>query len=156
MLDAIDLYRLARALHLRGVPLVPRVLRKLTLYLHASFVPYEAVIGEGTELGYGGLGVVIHPEARIGQSVFIGPHVVIGGRSQRVGAPQIGDYVLIGAGAKVLGPIRIGRRAVIGANAVVLADVADGAVMVGAPARQLRIVDSPGRWWDFEASARSA
>ncbi len=153
MLDALDLYRLARALHLRGVPLLPRVIRKATLYLHGSFVPYEAQIGEGTELGYGGLGVVIHPGAVIGRDVFIGPHVVIGGRSQKPGAPRIDDHVLIGAGAKVLGPIHVGRSSVIGANAVVVGDVAEGAVMVGAPARQLRIVERTGRWWDFDAAA---
>ncbi len=153
MLDALGLYRIARLLHRSGVPLVPRVLRKLTLYLHNSFVPYEAEIGEGTRLGYGGIGIVIHPEAVIGRSVFIGPHVVIGGRSRKAGAPLIDDDVLIGAGAKVLGPIHGGRRAVIGANAVVLSDVPEGAVMVGAPAHQTRIVDQPGRWWDGEATA---
>ncbi|HUB07758.1 MAG TPA: serine acetyltransferase [Myxococcales bacterium] len=152
MLDAMDLYRVARALHVRGVPVLPRVLRKLTMYLHGSFVPYEAAIGAGTELGYGGLGVVIHPDASIGRSVFIGPHVVIGGRSQRSGAPRIDDDVLIGAGAKVLGPIHVGERSVIGANAVVVSDVAAGAVMVGAPARQLRVVDTPGRWWEFDGA----
>jgi serine O-acetyltransferase len=150
MLDAMDLYRVARALHVRGVPVLPRFLRKLTMYLHGSFVPYEAEIGAGTELGYGGLGVVIHPDASIGRSVFIGPHVVIGGRSQRSGAPRIDDDVLIGAGAKVLGPVHVGERSVIGANAVVVSDVAAGAVMVGAPARQLRVVDTPGRWWEFD------
>lgn len=152
MLDAMGLYRLARRLHGLGVPLAPRLLRKLTLYLHNSFVPFEAQIGEATELGYGGMGVVIHPAARIGRGVFIGPQVTIGGRAGLRGAPTIGDHVLIGAGAKVLGPITIGARAVIGANAVVVRDVGEGAVMAGAPARQLRVVTLPGRWWADEAS----
>jgi serine O-acetyltransferase len=51
--------------------------------------------------------------------------------------------VQIGVGAKVLGPIRIGRGAVIGANAVVLHDVPPGAVVVGIPARVLRIEQPP-------------
>ncbi len=127
--------------------MAPRLLRRLTLYLHSSFVPFEAEIGEGTELGYGGMGVVIHPDARIGRGVFIAPQVTIGGRSGLPGVPSIGDDVLIGTGAKVLGPIRIGARSVIGANAVVVRDVPEGAVVAGAPARQLRVVDLPGRWW---------
>jgi serine O-acetyltransferase len=156
VLDAMDFYRMARAMHLRGVPLLPRILRRATLYLHSSFVPYEAQIGEGTELGYGGLGVVIHPGARIGRRVFIGPHVVIGGRSQKEGAPRIDDDVLIGAGAKVLGPIHVARSAVIGANSVVLDDVPEGAVVAGAPAHQIRVVDRPGRWWDLDAATSGA
>lgn len=151
-MDAMSLYRLARRLHGFGVPLAPRLLRKLTLYLHGSFIPFEAEIGLATELGYGGMGVVIHPEARIGRGVFIGHQVTIGGRSGLSGAPSIGDDVLLGAGAKVLGPITVGARAVIGANAVVVHDVREGAVMVGAPAREVRVVALPGRWWADQAS----
>ncbi len=148
MFDAMTLYRAARSLHRAGLPLAPRILRRLTLYLHNSFIPYEAEIGEGTELGYGGMGVVIHPQARVGRRVFIGPQVTIGGRSRKPGAPEIGDDVLIGAGARVLGAIHVGARAVIGANAVVIEDVEPGAVVAGVPARCVRVVDLPGRWWE--------
>ena len=64
---------------------------------------------------------------------------MIGGRSHIYEVPVIEDLVEIGVGAKVLGPIRVGRGAVIGANAVVLHDVPPGAVVVGIPARVLRI-----------------
>ncbi len=70
---------------------------------------------------------------------MIGPGVVIGGRSEIYEVPVIEDDVQIGVGAKVLGPIRVGRGAVVGANAVVLHDVPPGAVVVGIPARVLRI-----------------
>ncbi len=52
---------------------------------------------------------------------------------------RIGDRVTIGAGAIVLGPITVGDDAVIGAGAVVVDDVPDGAVVVGNPARVVRI-----------------
>lgn len=45
----------------------------------------------------------------------------------------------IGAGAIVLGPVTVGDDAVIGAGAVVVDDVPDGAVVVGNPARVVRI-----------------
>ncbi|MDY7230725.1 serine O-acetyltransferase [Hyalangium rubrum] len=136
--DAMTLYRLARKLHLRGVPLVPNLLRKAIYYLHSSYIPYEAEIGEGTQVGYGGIGVVVHKATRMGRHCLISQQVTIGGRSGLEGAPIIGDYVRIGAGAKILGNIRIGDFAVIGANAVVLKDVPPATVVAGVPARELR------------------
>jgi serine O-acetyltransferase len=113
-------------------------LRKLIFYLHSSALPLEVEIGEGTQLGYGGLGVVIHPQAQIGENCLISQQVTIGGRSGMQGAPKIGNYVRIGAGAKILGPITIGDFASVGANAVVLKDVGPGMVVAGVPARELR------------------
>jgi serine O-acetyltransferase len=138
MINAIDLYRTARFLHLQGVPVAPRLLRKVLQYLHGSYIPPEAEIGPGCELGYGGLGVIIHPQTRIGRNVFISPQVTLGGRSQLDGAPVVEDNVVIGTGAKILGPIRIGEGARIGANAVVIADVRPGATVAGVPAREIQ------------------
>jgi serine O-acetyltransferase len=145
MLDTLTFQRAAHWLHGRGHPLTARVVTRCARHLFGSHVAPEAVIGAGTELGYGGLGIVIHKDARLGKEVIVSPGVVIGGRGGRPGAPEIGDRVQIGAGAKVLGPIRIGDDAVIGANAVVLHDVAAGDTVVGIPAhrieRRLKVVD---------------
>ena len=48
---------------------------------------------------------------------------------------MLGDDVEVGAYAQILGGVRVGRGAKVGAMAVVLADVPDGAVAVGNPAR---------------------
>ena len=148
--DAMIWYRAGRRLHQLGVPVLPKLLRKLTYLLHSSHVPCEAEIGEGTELGYGGIGVVIHQGSKIGRHCLISQQVTIGGRSGLHGAPVIGDYVRIGAGAKILGPVRVGDFAVIGANAVVLKDVAEGAVVAGVPARELRRAADPVASWAKE------
>jgi acetyltransferase-like isoleucine patch superfamily enzyme len=50
----------------------------------------------------------------------------------------IGDGAWLGENVVVLPGVRIGRGAVVGANAVVTTDVADHAVVVGAPAREVR------------------
>ena len=98
------------------------------------FLPGSATLGEGVKAGYGGIGIVVHKQARIGARTIIGPGVVIGGNGAQLGVPEIGEDVLIGAGAKLLGPIRVGNRCRIGANAVVLTDVPDDCVAVGVPA----------------------
>jgi acetyltransferase-like isoleucine patch superfamily enzyme len=51
---------------------------------------------------------------------------------------KLGDNVWLGTGAKVLDGVRVGSDVVVGANAVVNADLPDGAVAVGVPARVLR------------------
>jgi serine O-acetyltransferase len=135
MLDALSFYRLAHTLHQAGFRRIAQALTKISRIAFSAHVPAGATIGERCELGYGGLGIVIHSDAVIGNDVLISPGVVIGGRSELKGVPVIEDGVKIGCGAKVLGPIRIGAGANIGANAVVVHDVAPGDTVVGIPAR---------------------
>jgi serine O-acetyltransferase len=148
MLDALTFQRAAHLLHRRNHPLVARLVTRVARHLFGTYLSPKTEIGAGTELGYGGIGVVIHAEARLGRDVLVSPGVVIGGRSGMPGAPAIGDRVKIGAGAKLLGPITIGEGAYIGANAVVIHDVAPGDVVVGIPARpierRLKVVDGSG------------
>lgn len=137
-MSAIRLYRLARYLQKRRVPLIPWVLEKTILFVFRCVVPLKCDIGEGTELGYGGIAVVIHERVRIGKNVMISPCVTIGGRSNIYDVPIIEDDVFIGVGAKILGNVTIGKGATVGANAVVLDSVPPGSVAVGVPARVIK------------------
>jgi serine O-acetyltransferase len=99
----------------------------------SSDVPLNVEIGVGLLMPHP-VGIVIHPDAKIGPNCLIFQHVTLGTRSSRKGLPLIGGHVDIGAGARILGGVRIGNHALIGANAVVLTDVPDGAAAVGVPA----------------------
>jgi serine O-acetyltransferase len=139
----LAIHAVAHWLWKHKIPVIPRVLSVLNRLIFATQLPASTRLGKGVRLNYSGLGTVIHARAVIGNNVEVGPGVVIGGRSKLYEVPVIEDDVQIGVGAKVLGPIRVGRGAVIGANAVVLHDVPAGAVVVGIPARVLRIEQPP-------------
>src|SRR5687767_3616276 len=135
----LAIHAVAHWLWKHKVPVIPRMLSVINRLVFATQLPASTQLGKGVRLNYSGLGTVIHARAVIGNNVEVGSGVVIGGRSKLYEVPVIEDDVQIGVGAKVLGPIRVGRGAVIGANAVVLHDVPPGAVVVGIPARVLRI-----------------
>ena len=135
MFNPVPYYRLARWLHLRGIPLLPRIIEKLSFLVFHCYIPYQAEIGEGCEVGYWGVGVVIHPRVKMGRNVFVSNGVTIGGRNELWGVPRIEDDVFIATGAKVLGDVTVGHGSIIGANAVVIRSVPPRCIAVGVPAR---------------------
>lgn len=79
MLNAISLYRVSRWLYLHHIPVLPKLITLLIFLIYNSKVPYQAEIGAGTKLGYGGIGVVIHADSVIGSNCIISQQVTIGG-----------------------------------------------------------------------------
>lgn len=121
------------------IPFIPSLLNKLIIRLgFGCQIGVTTKLGKGVDLGYGGLGVVIHGRSVIGDKVSIGTGVTIGGTNQQYDVPVIGDNSMIASGAKILGPIKIGKNTVIGANAVVLTDIPDNCVAVGIPAKIIK------------------
>jgi serine O-acetyltransferase len=135
----IFIHRIIFTLHTLKIPILPKIINKIFIRLL-----FGCQIGEGTnlgnnvELGYGGLGIVIHERAVVGNRVSISPGVTIGGTSRKHGVPHIKDNCIIYAGAKILGPITIGQGSVIGANAVVLESIPDRCLAVGIPAKIIK------------------
>lgn len=136
---SVRVYRAARWLHLRRVPLAPWLLKTVNRIVFATVLPPQADIAADVLLSYEGLGTVVNRAAVIRSGAVIGTGVTIGGRSGMQGAPTIERGAMIGSGAKVLGPITIGEYASIGANAVVMADVPPYGVAVGIPAKVVKI-----------------
>lgn len=140
MLNAIFFYRISHWCYIYRIPLLPKLITLLIFLVYNSKVPYQAKIGKGTKLGYGGIGVVIHKDSVIGNNCMIAQHVTIGGGNSRYpGLPVIGDNVHISHGAIVFGGISIGDNVDVGANAVVCKPVPDNAVVAGVPAKILRL-----------------
>lgn len=131
------IYRLSALLHHWGIPLLPRCLYFLNRCIFSVVLPPSVKIGRNVTFAYQGLATVVHARAIIGSNCYIGPNVIIGGRSSQHAVPEIADDVFIGAAARILGPVKIGRGATIGAAALVLEDVAAGSTVVGSPARPI-------------------
>ena len=89
-MNAIDLYRWGRWCAEHRVPVAPRVLYGATFLLFNSSIPPTAQIGPGTRCAYGGIGVVVHKDSKIGRECLLSQQVTIGGRSGIPGAPVDG------------------------------------------------------------------
>ncbi|MYN47384.1 serine acetyltransferase [Pseudoduganella sp. FT93W] len=111
----------------------------LNRILFSVALPPSVRMGKNVVLAYQGLSTVVHAQASIGDDVYIGPQVIIGGRSGESLVPVIEAGAYIGAGARVLGPVTVGRNALVAAGAVVLADVAPGQAVAGIPARPIKM-----------------
>lgn len=134
----MKLYRLGNYLYSKKVLLLPRIINVLIRVVHNCAIYSETKIGKGTQFGYGGIGVVIHKRAVLGENCVIGTNVTIGGRSKSKGVPVIGDSVYIATGAKILGNITIGNNCVVGANAVVIKSIPDNCMVAGIPAKIIK------------------
>lgn len=110
-----------------------------------SVIEHHVEIGDGVRIHSN---VFIPEFSTLEAGCWIGPGVIFTNarypRSRDVKTSLIGPTIRsgakVGAGAVLLPGVVIGRDALIGAGAVVTADVADGAVVVGNPARLINQV----------------
>lgn len=135
---ALAWHRVAHRLYRRRLFFLARCVNHWARATTAIDIHPGAKIGRNFFIDHGF--VVIGETAEIGDNVTVYQCVTLGGTSPDNGVagkrhPTLSDGVIVGAGAQVLGPITVGPRARVGANAVVTRDVAEGAVMVGIPAR---------------------
>jgi len=140
-------HRVAHRLYGARLFFLARLVNHIARALTAIDIHPGATIGRRFFIDHGF--VVIGETAQIGDDVTIYQCVTLGGTSPDNGIagkrhPTLQDGAIIGSGAQVLGPITVGRAARIGANAVVTRDVADGAVMVGIPARPTTVAGGQG------------
>jgi serine O-acetyltransferase len=147
--DALRIYKHGRDCFLKGDLIAAKKCQTLNYILHNSVIPSECVLADGVVFGYGGIGVVLHPQSNISSGVIIGSNVTVGGGASRgsfwlddfgnrMHAPRIHSNVYIATGAKILGGIEIGALSVIGANSVVISNIPPLSIVIGAPGRVVK------------------
>ncbi len=136
-IQAITIYRLAHELHVRGAPMVPRIMAEHAHGRTGIEIHPGAVIGRSFFIDHG-TGVVIGETAVIGDNVKLYQGVTLGALSiarDEAGDvirevrrhPTIEDDVTIYAGATILGGATvIGRGSVIGSNTWITKSVPPG------------------------------
>lgn len=87
------------------------------------------------------IGIVIHPDVKIGKNCTIFQNVTIGqgkySKKYKTNVPILGDNVTIYANSVVIGGIVIGNNVTIGAGAIVINDIEDGKTVAGNPAKDI-------------------
>ncbi|MEQ8443059.1 MAG: serine O-acetyltransferase EpsC [Alphaproteobacteria bacterium] len=151
---AIVLYRAANWLWRKRWFLLARSISQFARWISGIEIHPGATIGKGFFIDHG-MGVVIGETAEIGDNVTLYHDVTLGGVSPSENSdgqrctkrhPTLLDNVIVGSGAQILGPITVGAGARVGANAVVVKDVAEGATMVGIPAKPVASRKSTGEF----------
>lgn len=135
--EAVALYRLST----RVGPRLGMLVHKINLQRNGVDISPRATIGRGLKIAHP-IGIVVGKGAKIGGNCTLFQNVTIGGKEGENGDdvmayPVIGDGVTIFSHAQVIGKVHVGDGAVVGAGSLVLHDVAEGATVVGSPARPL-------------------
>ncbi|MBP6609822.1 MAG: serine acetyltransferase [Paludibacter sp.] len=139
-LKAVTNYRIANALLLLDVPLIPRIITEIAHSETGIDIHPGASIGEYFTIDHG-TGVVIGETAIIGNNVKMYQGVTLGAKSFPLDAdgnpikgiqrhPRIGNDVVIYSNSTILGTVFVGDGSIIGGNLWVDADVPAGTKLV--------------------------
>jgi len=104
-----------------------------TILHNHSYVSVNSHIGKSC---------MINKYALVGHDCKIGDYCVLSPKVTLGGDVTVGDNTYIGTGALIRNGIKIGKNVIVGIGAVVVKDVEDDYVVVGNPAKFIRINES--------------
>ncbi|MGB1216787.1 MAG: acyltransferase [Saprospiraceae bacterium] len=157
----------------------PCEIGKGTKIWHFSHIMQNCTIGENCNLGQN---VVVSPKVTLGNNVkvqnnvsiytgviceddvFLGPSMVFTNvinprsavnRKEEFKPTLVEKGASIGANSTIVCGNKIGKYAMIGAGAVIVKDVADYALVVGNPARQIGWVSEHGNRLEFDEKGKA-
>ena len=107
-------------------------------------IPPSTSIGKGLQL-FHGQSLVINPGTILGENCVLRHSVTLGNKSLEDSfdnCPKIGNNVNIGSQTCILGKVTIGDNVVIGAGSIITKDFPSNCVIVGNPARILKMLES--------------
>jgi acetyltransferase EpsM len=137
-----------KARHLITKALIKKGLKPLNIISENSFIDDTSVIGISFQAmpgslvhSYSVIGdcVIVNSSATIDHDCIVGNGCHFMGSSAVSGSVIVKDYVTVGTNATILPNITIGEGAYIGAGSVVIKDVLPNQVVVGNPAKFLKI-----------------
>lgn len=134
-------YAVARDARARGLTNFPALVDPTAVVARTAQVADGVVVCAGAvvaALTVVGSFAMVNRSVSVGHHGSIGDYASLGPGCVLAGHVTVGRGAFIGAGAVCTPGVVIGANATVGAGAVVLADVGDGEVVVGNPARVVR------------------
>jgi serine O-acetyltransferase len=136
--QAVLFYRVSHWLFQRGWVYSAWFLTRLSIAVTGADIEFNAEIGPGMFVSHP-VGIVVGRGTVIGAEVTLFQGVTFGVRSWHPDAirkfPRVGDKCYFFAGAAVLGNVTVGNECIVGAHAVLTADLPDGGLAMGVPAK---------------------
>lgn len=96
----------------------------------------NATITSGVTIG---MGLLMYPNAVITHDCILGNFVELSPGATILGNCKIGNLTHIGANATILPNLKIGNNVVVGAGSVVTKDIPDDTLVVGVPAKIVKV-----------------
>lgn len=101
-----------------------------SVIIHGAIIQAEAILGKHC---------IVNTGATVGHECTLSDYVHIASNATICGNVTVGECTWIGAGSVVKPGIRIGANCMIGVGTVVVKDVPDNVVVVGNPARIIKM-----------------